>query len=562
VSYLTALVVVGAVALGAGSAIAAGQETGTEEPCAFENPEWREAQTVAGFDIEPERSCRPDNPNRVAAVTAGTNNVPNDVLMQSGLHPDAVKKHTDRDGDGDPDVIEITLEVQGINEFEESDLVHEVAPGIKPAFWVFAPKTRGMISEGSPAERAIRMPSPPIRVEAGDTVRLTLENTHYFPHTIHLHGVDHPFEVDGEGNDGVPQASEKPLEPGESRTYEFQPRQPGTMFYHCHVVPDVHVSMGLNGMFVVEENRSENRVQTINVGAGKVRHPSEAIEAEYDGEFDLHYQELDAELHGISQEYDNPRRIAKEMNRNYDVAEADPDYFTLNGRSFPYTVRESLITVENDLRYRLRALNGGSETVSLHTHGHKVAIEAYDGVEVAEGSERVRDVVGLTAAQRVDMTLNTTDDGLHSYGDGAWFFHDHRKQGVTNDGIGPGGTITMITYESHQRENGMPDTNRDIGRFFDPSYYSGEVPVWAGLDRERFGEPPDGSWGEDGGHHGEGDGHEGASHRSGEDGDGQQAGDGQQDGDGQQGPMQSAGVVLVGVLGGALLGWRYGGGAE
>jgi FtsP/CotA-like multicopper oxidase with cupredoxin domain len=481
------IVIAGVLAVGAGPVAA---QDADEQPCDFRNPDWRSAQTVDGVDIQAEPVCRPDNPATVAAVTKGTNTVSSDVLMRSGLHPDAVRKHTDRDDDGDPDVIEITLEVQGLNEVGGGAGGHAIAPGIEPAFWVFAPKTRGMVRAGTPAASNIRMPSPPLRVEVGDTVRITLENTHYFPHTIHLHGVDHAFEVEGAGNDGVPQVSEKPLEPGERRTYEFQARQPGTMFYHCHVVPDVHVMMGLNGMLVVEENRSDNSVQSINVGAGKVRHPSAAVEAGYDGEFDLHYQEVDAELHRIPQTREDPRRIAKAMNREYDRAEADPDFFLLNGRSFPYTVRESLVAVEPDSRYRLRTLNGGSETVSLHTHGHKVRIEAYDGVEVEEGSEITRDVVALSAAQRVDLTLNTTDDGRHSYGDGAWFFHDHREQGVTNDGIGPGGTITMITYPSYQRDNGMPDTNHPIDRFFDAAYYRGELPVWRGLDAERFGEPP------------------------------------------------------------------------
>jgi hypothetical protein len=458
--------------------------------CDFEHPEWRDAQTVAGVEIREDPSCRPDDPNVVAAATKGTNNVPKGVLMDSGLARDAVRKHADEDGDGDPDVVEITVEIHGVNEHEEADATHEIAPGVEPAFWTFAPKTRGMVAEGSKAERLIRMPSPPIRVEQGDTVRLTVENTHYFPHTVHPHGVDHPFAVDGEGNDGVPQTSEDPIMPGESRTYEFEPREPGTMFYHCHVVPDVHVMMGLNGLFVVEENRANNSVQTFNVGAGTVRHPSKAVEAEYDGEFDLQYQEVDAELHTIPREHNDPREVAKAMNREYDRGEADPDYFLLNGRSFPYTVRESLLAVEPDSEYRLRALNGGSETVSLHSHGHKMRIEAYDGVEVDDGREVTRDVVTMTAAQRVDLTLNTTDDGLHSYGDGVWFFHDHREAAVTNDGIGPGGTVTMIAYGSHLGEDGIPETNRDLSKFFDEAYYEGEVPVWGHLDEERLGDPP------------------------------------------------------------------------
>jgi FtsP/CotA-like multicopper oxidase with cupredoxin domain len=473
----------------AGGQPAGGVQQPGEEVCQFDRPAWRQQQSVAGVRIQRSRACRPDNPFRVAAVVEGTNNVPMDVLRKSGLASDAVRKHTDRDGDGDPDVIEITLEVHGLNEAGGGAPGHAVAPGVRPAFWVFAPKTRGMVRNGTPQASAIRMPSPPIRVEEGDTVRVTLENTHYLPHTIHFHGVDHPFAVNGSGNDGVPGVSEEPLAPGDSRTYEFTPRQPGTMFYHCHVTPGVHVGMGLNGMFVVTEDRPDNAVQTINVGAGKVRHPSNGVREEYAASYDLHYQDVDAELHRIPKRFDDPRMVAKATNRVYDRTDAEPDYFLLNGRSFPYTVRESLVVVEPDRRYRLRVLNGGTETISLHTHGHKFTVEAYDGVELDESNEVTRDVATISAAQRVDLTLNTTDDGLHSYGEGAWFVHDHREDAVTNDGIGPGGTVSLITYESYLDDEGVPETSSNLSKFFSESYYRGEVPKWGGLEGADFGEP-------------------------------------------------------------------------
>ena len=70
-------------------------------------------------------------------------------------------------------------------------------------------------------------------------------------------------DPDGEGNDGVPLTSEMPVLPGKARTYEMAPRVAGTKFYHCHVQPHVHVMMGLQGLFVVEENRPDNWLQTM-----------------------------------------------------------------------------------------------------------------------------------------------------------------------------------------------------------------------------------------------------------------------------------------------------------
>ena len=334
------------------------------------------------------------------------------------------------------------------------------------------------------ANPLLRVPSPVIRIEQGDRVMLTLENSHTMPHTIHLHGVDHAFlDANGEGNDGVPQTSETPVMPGEARTYDISPRQTGTMFYHCHVQPAIHILMGLQGMMVIEENRPDNWLQTLNVGGGAVRHRSVASRTEYDREYDLHYQDIDRELHDIIRASNDPRVIAEQAHRRYDITERTADYFVLNGRSFPYTVRESTIVAKPDERIRLRVLNGGAEGISLHTHGHKTTITHYDGVEAPPGGKITRDVVWIAPAQRVDLLLETKNDGLHSYGEGIWLLHDHREMAVTTDGMGPGGGVSAIVYESFLDEDGWPKAQgADWTPFFSPAYYARAVPVWAAYD--------------------------------------------------------------------------------
>ncbi len=454
-----------------------------EKICPFNGSVARQRQRVYGVTVQRSEQCRPDDPAVVAAVTRGTNNVPMRALMETGLAGDAVEKCCDRDGDGDPDVINITLEVAELNGAPTAsgvtEVAHTIAPGIRPGFWVFAPKTRGMATEGAAASELLRMPSPVVRVEEDDEVHVTLENTHYMPHTIHFHGTDHAFMDGGKGNDGVPQTSEEPVLPGGARTYDMTPREPGTMFYHCHVQPSVHVLMGLNGMFVVAEEAANNTVQTLNIGAGRVRHPSAATADRYAAAYDLQYQGVDSDLHSIVKETNDPRVLQKRLHRDYDVTEREPDYFLLNGRSFPYTVRESQVIVEQDRRYRLRVLNGGSEPVSLHTHGHKPTITHYDGVPAPPEARISRDVFDVSAAQRLDLALNTTDNGRDSYGPGVWFMHDHREQAVTTDGVSPGGGISLITYRSHL-QNGAPQVHGvDWGPYFTADYYERHVPVWA-----------------------------------------------------------------------------------
>ncbi|MBK8132494.1 MAG: multicopper oxidase domain-containing protein [Gammaproteobacteria bacterium] len=205
-------------------------------------------------------------------------------------------------------------------------------------------------------------------------------NNHYLPHTIHLHGVDHPFSADhgmphdeaaahgdhathGVGTDGVAETSEMPALPGNAQIYRFAPRVAGTFFYHCHVQANVHILMGMQGMFVVEEARSNNSVQTLNIGAGQVRNSSVAVRERYDREYDLHYFDLFKKLSSTVQDYADTRLRLQAQHRDWNITEDSPNYFLLNGRSFPYTLQESLVAVKPSEKVKLRMLNGGSATL-------------------------------------------------------------------------------------------------------------------------------------------------------------------------------------------------------
>lgn len=459
----------------------------SEDFCPPDPEGWREQQLIEGLLIEHSAPCVPDNPFTVAAFVRGTNNIEQATLMKSGLTADAVEKGRDLDGDGDPDEIHIRLEVAELNGGSalSRDPVtrYSIAPGVEPGLWVFAPKFAGMAVENfesSQARRSLRLPSPAIRVEQGDKIRITLENSHYMPHTLHLHGADHGFvDRSGEGNDGVPIASEMPVMPGNARTYELQPRHAGTMFYHCHVQPHVHVMMGLQGLFIIEPNRPDNWLQTMNIGAGHVRRPSRSLREEYDREYDLHYLDLDQQLSERIQNENDPRLITRSMHREYDITDSSPDYFTVNGRSFPYTFRESLVFGDKDERIRLHVVNGGAKGIALHTHGHKFSVTHRDGVVVPESAVAPQDVVWLATSQRADLSLELKNDGLHAYGPGIWLFHDHQYNGVTTDGIGPGGNISAIVYAEYMDKAGWPRTQGvSWDKYFTEAYYRREVPVW------------------------------------------------------------------------------------
>lgn len=455
--------------------------------CPDDTGGYRASQVVEGVQIRQAMTCVADNPWLIAASVRGTNNVSPETLMASGLAADAVVMGRDLDDDGDPDEVHIRLEVAELNGAspESGDPVtrYAIAPGIEPAFWVFVPKHSGMSTENLESQRArplLRLPSPAIRVEQGDRVLITLENTHYMPHTVHLHGADHSFvDVNGEGNDGVPMASEMPVMPGQARTYELTARNTGTKLYHCHVHSQVHAKMGLQGLLVIEENRPDNWLQTLNPGAGEVRVPSKALLEEYDAEFDLHYTDVDQELNRRVQAYNDVRLLTRSMQRDYDSTAAVSDYFMLNGRSFPYTFRESLLTVREGQRIKLRVANGGRDGISLYSHGHTLQVTHRDGVAVAPEAAERRDIHWLAPSQRLDLRLDTGNDGQHAFGPGIWMFHDHGGRMVTSDGIGPGGHLSAIVYEPWLGADGWPLTRgMDWSAFFTSAYYRREWSLW------------------------------------------------------------------------------------
>jgi len=463
-----------------------------EEVCSdFVDSKWRDAQVIDGVEIQESRMCNPDNPADIAAFVKGTNNISMDTLMKTQLAADAITIGNDMDGDGDPDHYIIKLEIAELNghspDMREPTTTFDIAPGIQPTFWVFAPKTRDMstLSLYEPiANPLLRAPSPTIRVEQGDVVWLVLENSHYLPHSIHLHGIDHPFmDHSGEGNDGVGQTSQMDVMPGGSKTYVIKPRQPGTMYYHCHVQPHVHIPMGLQGIFVVEENRPNNWVQVFNVGDGQVRHPSVAVKEKYAAEYDLHYQSADKELHMMARSANDPRLIGKRLNLEYDITDAAADYFMLNGRSFPYTLRESLIVMEENKKVKLRVLNGHEEAFALHIHGHKPMATHYDGVDNGPSSYIKRDVHGMVPAQRLDLELSGVDDGLNSFGQGVWMFHDHVEKSFTTDGIGEGGDISLVVYKGFLNDKGIPEVHgMSLAPYFTKEFWQGKYAAWQDYD--------------------------------------------------------------------------------
>ncbi len=102
---------------------------------------------------------------------------------------------------------------------------------------------------GHPPARAITVnggiPGPTIRFRVGDTARIRVHN-HLKSETtsIHWHGLLLPNE-----QDGVPDVTTPPIQPGTTHTFQFPITHAGTYWYHSHT--DLQEQIGVYGSIVI-----------------------------------------------------------------------------------------------------------------------------------------------------------------------------------------------------------------------------------------------------------------------------------------------------------------------
>jgi FtsP/CotA-like multicopper oxidase with cupredoxin domain/Cu/Ag efflux protein CusF len=350
-------------------------------------------------------------------------------------------------------------------QLEIIEVQQEVYPGKRVLFWVYAPLGSAMTS-------LARLPSPTLRVEEGDHVKIVLYNTHYFPHTIHFHGVNLPFSMDG-----VPDISQPAVLPGHKFVYEFTASNPGTYWYHCHVNPAIHPLMGLSGMFVIEPKRSDNHFSRLVVGAGRITSMGKGTAESYQGEYSLVYQDVDERLNRIALAYTDAREVEMRMHRDYDSTQRKPNIFLLNGFASPYSLMDSPILVRANEVTKLRILNVGAQPIFFHPHGHHPVLTDVDGDPLPVEQRYSRDTFEVGPAQRIDLALHTEAGGRYAAGPGVWMVHDHSPIAETNAGI-DGGAMTAIVYEGYMQSNGLPKTAGSLAQMFDPKMNAGQMPTF------------------------------------------------------------------------------------
>src|SRR5690606_36350697 len=123
-----------------------------------------------------------------------------------------------------PNILEINIEAR-VTEME-------IEPGHKPPIWSY---------DGG-------LPGPLIRGKVGDRVIVHFRNSLPEATTIHWHGVRVPNHVDG-----APGATQPPIEPGGTFTYDFVLVDAGTFWYHPHLDSAAQVGWGLYGPIIIDD---------------------------------------------------------------------------------------------------------------------------------------------------------------------------------------------------------------------------------------------------------------------------------------------------------------------
>jgi len=212
-----------------------------------------------------------------------------------------------------------------------------------------------------------QVPGPTLRIRLGDTLRVRFTNKLPQATTIHWHGVRVPNAMDG-----VPNATQPPIEPGQSFTYEFTPKDAGTFWFHPHVRSSEQVERGLYGVLIVEDRQPPAYSQDI-------------------------VWVFDDWLLG------SDRQLFAEFNTRHDLAMDGRwgNTVTVNGRT------DTTLHVGPNERIRLRLLNSSNGRIYAPDFGEaKVDIIAVDGLYLRKPIPLER--FELAPGNRLDLDITST----------------------------------------------------------------------------------------------------------------------------------------------------------
>ncbi len=245
-----------------------------------------------------------------------------------------------------------------------------------------------------------QVPGPTLRFREGDHVRINVTNRLPESTTVHWHGLILPNAMDGPAH-----VTQEPIENGGVYHYEFTAVQSGTYFYHTHDHVDRQQSLGLYGALIIDPAQPDPSLQATQ-------------------EYTVLLQEW---LYREGLTYP-----AMPMDG------AQPNYFTINGRSYPATDTIHM-RVGETLKVRFVGSNSGF-IHPMHIHGGPFQVVAVDGQTLPPSARYQADTINVGPGQRYDVIWPARKPGK-------WLIHCHISHHTTNNNAekqGGGGLMMVI----------------------------------------------------------------------------------------------------------------------
>lgn len=292
-----------------------------------------------------------------------------------------------------PDILNLPFIIKnGIKYFEliAEPVKKEILPGLYINGWGY---------NGS-------IPGPTIQAYPGDCVNIRVTNHLPEPTSVHWHGLEVPNVMDG-----VPEVEPSPkIEPGGYFDYHFKiTNPPGTHMYHTHFDSIVQQMMGLGGAFIILSHNQKTNIQR---------------------DYFLMLQEFT--VTGLEMGEVKPGV--------YDINPMSHDFnfFTINGRCFPYTTP---LKVKYGDNVRIRMGNIAHNAHPMHIHGHQFSISASDGNTIPIQNRFLKNTVNVASGETYDIEFKANNPGN-------WPFHCHIPHHMSNNMQLPlGGMTTVIEYQ-------------------------------------------------------------------------------------------------------------------
>jgi len=283
-----------------------------------------------------------------------------------------------------------------------------------------------------------RLIAPLVEAKVGDEVYLTLTNLG-FPgrpdlddsHTVHWHGFPNQIPL----YDGVPEASVA-VRVGRDFDYYYKPLDPGTYMYHCHFEPVEHIQMGMVGPLIARPRDYDPGVPALKTAYGS------GTGTEFAREYFVFLTELDARAHEFMV-----------LVQEYDWSEYRADYYLINGRAYPDTVKDNgdpslpsqpfsaRIKANTGDRVLLRFVNLGYQQHAIEIVGiplHVAGVDAQRPVGLnGEDLSYGKNVLYVAPGQTYDVMFTAPAPGTYP-------LYNRNCHKNMNAGVAPGGMVSEV----------------------------------------------------------------------------------------------------------------------